>query len=67
LLAGAVVPKCVLCLLGYVGLAATVGWGGPELCGAEPENHAWLLIVGALVGLAVAAVYDRRLRRNRRP
>jgi len=63
---GAVAPKCVLCLLGYAGLAASLGWGGPELCGVAPENHGWLAIAGAAAGLVVAAVSDRRWRRSRR-
>jgi len=54
---GAVVPKCVVCVLSYAGLAASLGLARPELCGAAPDNYVWLAIVGAVAGLVVATVY----------
>ena len=30
----AIAPKCLLCLLAWLGLAATFSLGGVELCGA---------------------------------
>jgi hypothetical protein len=52
-----VVPKCVLCLLAYTGVAASLGWVGPELCGGTPPNHFAITLIGfAAVALATAAV-----------
>ena len=45
-------PKCALCLLAGAGLGATLGPGGPELCGATPAPAGpwwWLLPVGGIV------------------
>jgi hypothetical protein len=69
LAAGAVgfaVPKCLLCLAGYTALATSVGWAGPELCGdVRPDRLP--VVLGAIIAAgAVAAVYDRRLRKRRR-
>ena len=51
----ALTPKCVLCVLAYVGLGTALGLGGPELCGASPESPdswatllAWLGVSGVL-------------------
>jgi hypothetical protein len=52
----ALTPKCVLCVLAYAGLGATLGLGGPELCGtagnAAGPWAAWLPALGAVAGLA---------------
>jgi hypothetical protein len=52
----ALVPKCALCLLAYVGLGAALGLTGPELCGAPASSvgHslAWLPALGLAVGTA---------------
>ncbi len=58
----AFVPKCVLCVLAYVGLGTALGLGGPELCGvtAEPAGHwAWRL---AMSGAALGTVALHLLR-----
>lgn len=48
-------PKCVLCVLAYVGLGVAVGLGGPEICGATGNavGHwaAWLSALGAAMGI----------------
>ena len=44
----AVTPKCALCLLAYAGLGATLGLGGPELCGAAARTDGLPLLLGAL-------------------
>lgn len=56
----AAAPKCVLCLLAYTGLAAALGFAGPELCGA-PAGPAvpWLLLCSA-AGALLGAVRFRR-------
>jgi hypothetical protein len=54
--AGVAAPKCLVCLLGYAGLAASLGWAGPELCGAGQEDYAGPILAGLVVGLAVAAL-----------
>jgi hypothetical protein len=55
----ALTPKCVLCLLAYVGLGAALGLNGPELCGAPADSPvswatllAWLGVAGALSSFA---------------
>ena len=59
-------PKCVLCVLGYAGLGAALGLGGPEICGAggDTTGHQamWLAAAGAALGL----VAFRFLGRNHR-
>ena len=51
----ALTPKCLLCVLAYVGLGAALGLGGPELCGASvgspgswASSLAWLGAAGGL-------------------
>ena len=50
-------PKCLLCLLAYMGLGAALGLGGPEICGApnDPTVHwpTWLSTL-SLVALVIA-------------
>jgi hypothetical protein len=53
----AVAPKCILCLVAYVGLGTALGLGGPELCGA-PNDSGSAGVVGRwfIVGLAAGAI-----------
>ena len=51
----AIAPKCVLCVFAYVGLGATLGLGGPDICGtaagsptAWASSLAWLGAAGGL-------------------
>ena len=51
----ALVPKCVLCVLAYVGLGTALGLSGPELCSAASASpaswttsFAWLGLVGVV-------------------
>jgi hypothetical protein len=48
-------PKCLLCVLGYAGLGAALGLGGPELCGAGTESslRGWLRSRGLGVACGV--------------
>ncbi len=62
----ALTPKCILCLLAYVGLGAVLGIRAPELCGATsgPRDMGWLWIAvpGAAMGFAGWACVARRRR-----
>ena len=59
----ALTPKCVFCVLAYVGLGAALGLSGPELCGAASSNSpvswvtplAWLGVAGLLVASGLLA------------
>ncbi|HEY5551867.1 MAG TPA: hypothetical protein VIK52_08260 [Opitutaceae bacterium] len=56
----ALTPKCIACVLGYAGLGAMLGLGGPELCGTS-GNHsglwiAFLIPAGAAAFLARPAI-----------
>ncbi len=56
----AAAPKCVLCLLAYTGVAAALGVGGPELCGAAPGGAgSWLAVFSVAGGLLGAALFRR--------
>ncbi len=61
----AVVPKCFACLAAYLGLAAALSFGGPELCGAAENsaNHwvSWLSLI-ALVCTLLGVVLTLRSR-----
>ena len=59
----ALVPKCGLCLLAYVGLASALGLGGRELCGAPVgSSHAWLPFVAVpFLLLGTAGFFVRRM------
>jgi hypothetical protein len=68
----ALAPKCVLCVLAYAGLGASIGLSGPEICGAtagSPDSWAtalaWLGVGGALGALGVHA--GRRCGRSAHP
>lgn len=64
----ALVPKCGLCVLGYLGLGAALGLGGPEICGAIGGPSApwrmWLPVAGLALGATWALL---RARGGRRP
>ena len=49
----AVAPKCGLCLVGWLGLGALLGLGGPEICGA-PNSPAFTE-TGAFAALLAGA------------
>ena len=53
----ALAPKCLACALAYASLAAALGFGGPELCGANAApmpGWPWLLL-GVLSGMILLA------------
>ena len=63
----ALAPKCLLCVLAYVGLGSALRLGGPEICGASAGSPitwasalAWL---GAAGGLGALGLLARRRRR----
>jgi len=59
----ALAPKCFLCVLAYAGLGATLGLGGPEICGAPGDatgQHAmWLVAAGVVIGVATIRLISR--------
>lgn len=57
----AATPKCLLCVFGYLGLAGSVGWFGPELCGAAtpPLVSAIAVVAGLSSGAALALIWHR--------
>jgi hypothetical protein len=57
----AVAPKCLVCLAAYAGVAAALGLGGAELCGATTEPARWLWLL-PVTGTAVAIVTRHRRR-----
>lgn len=65
-LVGAVaLPKCVICLFGYLALSGALAGSGPELCGTTTEPKAAIItwVAGALVGgLALLTPFCRRRR-----
>jgi hypothetical protein len=62
----AVMPKCLLCVVAYLGIAAALGFGGPEICGASASAtplHLTLLLVtlsGVFIGLLGFVASHRR-------
>lgn len=58
-------PKCLLCLAGYLALAAGIATAAPELCGGEADAGfgavGWWL-AGPLVFAGVAFFRGRRVR-----
>ena len=62
----AVAPKCALCLISWLGLAAALGLAGPEICGAlaPVANAGPIALVGG--GLLAAGAGGRALLRSRR-
>ena len=69
----ALLPKCLLCVLTYLGLAAALGLGGPEICGAAAGPASWPAMFtwaaaaagGAILGYAAAKRTFRRLAARR--
>jgi hypothetical protein len=72
----ALVPKCLLCVLAYAGLGATLGLGGREICGVPSGSPgSWtpslalpgaaLLVVGAWATRTNARAALRRSRSSR--
>ena len=56
-------PKCIACLAGYVGVGALFGIKlGPEICGASADPagspYLWLTILTLLIGIAFASVRE---------
>lgn len=49
----ALTPKCVLCVLAYVGLGTALGLAGPEWCGSSASSTSWAT---SLAWLGVAGV-----------
>ena len=57
--AGVIIPKCLLCVAGDAGLATSIDWMGPEICGESGEGH-WAAILGfAMLGVIAAVGYGR--------
>lgn len=68
------VPKCVVCIAGYIGLGTLVGFGGPALCGGSnmfeaTVNPAMFLssVVPVVAALSVGIVIATRFRHHQRP
>ena len=56
----ALVPKCVLCVLAYMGLGAALRLGGPELCGGGAASTLpWTLLLPVLGGTLGVALKRR--------
>ncbi|MGH7959336.1 MAG: hypothetical protein ACREH8_20330 [Opitutaceae bacterium] len=58
----ALAPKCMLCVLAYVGLGTALGLSGPELCSAASDSpaswatsFAWLGLAGVLTAAGLLA------------
>jgi hypothetical protein len=63
----ALAPKCGMCVLAYVGLAAWLGFRRPEICGATTGPSGYPL-AGFAVALGVAGLLASfYLTRPRRP
>ncbi len=62
----AVAPKCALCLVSWLGLAAALGLAGPEICGASASapNADPIALAGG--GLLAAGAVGGALLRSRR-
>jgi hypothetical protein len=57
----ALMPKCLLCAMAYVGLGAALGLTGPELCGATPSAvPAWGWLAGGVGVLVSTVLLSRR-------
>jgi len=48
----ALAPKCLVCVAVYAGLGASLGLGGPEICGARADSPATLAFSLVWLGLA---------------
>jgi hypothetical protein len=58
----ALTPKCVVCVLVYVGAGAALGLGGPEWCRVSDDSRiswttmcAWMGVAGIFCAMAVRA------------
>lgn len=64
----AVAPKCAWCILAYAGLGASLGLGGPEICGVTGADTSWAPVLPLLGVTAVATLIlpwrSRRLQRG---
>jgi len=60
------VPKCPLCLAGYIAAAAGLGFAGREVCGAPPSGGAeWAMAAGiASAALALGIFWAWRARHS---
>lgn len=62
----AIAPKCALCVVGYAGLGAVIGFSGPEICGGSVDSHRagaeWLVALGGGLGLTGLITSFRCLR-----
>jgi hypothetical protein len=53
----ALTPKCVMCVLAYIGAGATLGIGGPEWCSLEGDgSFPWMTMLAWAGGTGVFAV-----------
>jgi hypothetical protein len=61
-------PKCVVCVVGWLGLGTALGLGGPEMCGASdaPDRRAAVLLFVATLALASAGALALRHHRKSR-
>jgi hypothetical protein len=61
-LAGAIAPKCLLCVAAYIGGGAALFGLRPELCGASSSSAMTFLppLAGAALGASIAAWRHRR-------
>ena len=57
----AVTPKCLLCLVAYAGLGTALGLGGRELCGATGEAAAGPVVALALLVAVVGGLFLWRI------
>ncbi len=58
----ALVPKCGLCLLAYLGLGAAFGLSGREMCGAAsgPVSLSLPILALGLAGIGTTAFFWRK-------
>ena len=59
----AIAPKCLLCVLGYAGLATALGLGGPEICGGSGGASSSCIVWVSAAGVTVYAcvILTRRI------
>ncbi len=59
------VPKCPLCLAGYIAAAAGLGFAGKEVCGVPPSGgSSWAAPAGIALALALGIFWARRARHS---